>query len=504
MLKSILSHVWSVNNMGTRELPDTKVKPMDENHLAELIREAMVAFNDFIRIRTLPAETVNVSRPDASGHLYRSESFTRPSFRHAHFDYQADHMDIPAAKALMDYLWNHGGHRMTLGRDDDTDPDRSSWAIYAFYIIVPVSLNSLWEEHSIRSLFTTGSWTPFEVPMEAITQLAKDIASIEVGNSAKIKITIPLLNLTLADQKSVELEPGVTLHHWTQEDKAVYTHRNSHIYASFDLIAPSMSKCYLEIIADRLQDFEQGRNAAILEKYVGSIVGRVKWAVMLATDIMQLICELPATTETQLSMTGFFPVHRQVMQFPTGAYTILDESGCQSAAKLLGMLTSAVKVYPDLLDVVWMFDRATLAVLPRDVLLESAIGLERLLVHGNGENTRRFKVYGAALIGGAPIETAKRLAEIYSLRSSAAHGSDEKPEKFEKLSATARADLAMALANVVRLVVSSKIIPGGKENNINKSIERYLTSLMYDASQNNLNIAEKPLITNGCSMYRSV
>lgn len=490
MLKSILSHVWSVNNMGTRELPDTKAKPMDENRLAELIREAMVAFNDFIRERTFPTETVNVPRPNASGHGYQSESFTRPKFWHALFDYQAEHIKIPAVKALMDYLWNHGGHRMTLTRDD-ADPERSGWATTAFHVMVPSPLYDLWDEHSIRSLFKTGSWPPFEVPKREINQLAKDIASIEVGNAAKIKITIPLLQLTLADQKSVELEPGVTLHEWTLEDKTVYLHKNNHVYGRFELFGPSMSNCYLEIIANEQQVFEQGKNTATLEKFVAPIVGRVKWAIMLAMNPKQSIRELPVTAKMQQSMTGFFPIRRQAVNIKSDGGIRLDQNGCQLAAKLLGMLREAAKVYPDLFDVVWMFDRATLAELPRDVLLESAIGLERLLVHGSGENTRRFKVYGAALIGGAHIETAKRLSEIYSLRSSAAHGDDKKPEKFEKLSIDARADLALALANVVRLVVSSKIRPEEKENNINKSIERYLTSQMYVTTQNDLNFAEK-------------
>lgn len=475
--------------MGTRELPDTKAKPMDEQHLAELIREAMVAFNDFIRTRPIPTETIDVLRPLASGHGYQSESFVRPRFNHAVFDYQAEHMDIPAAKALMDYLWNHGGHRITL-TSDNADPGRSGWAINAFHMVVCSSMCDLWEQHSIRSLSATGLWPPFEVPNEEINQLASDIASIEVGNGAKIKITIPFLQLTLEGQKSVELEPGVTLHQWTLEDKAVYLHTINHVYARFDLRGPLMSDCYLEIIANERQVFEQGRDAASLEKFVGAIVGRLKWVIMLATNSKQLIRELLATTTMQQSITGFFPIRRQAVKIESEGAG-LDKKGCQSAAKLLEMLKNAAKVYPDLLDVVWLFDRATLAVLSRDILLESAIGLERLLVDGSGENTRRFKTYGAALIGGNSIETAKRLGKIYSLRSRAAHGSDEKPEKFEKLSATARADLAMALANVVRLVVSSKIVPAGKEKNINESIERYLISQIYVTTQNDLNLAEK-------------
>jgi hypothetical protein len=213
---------------------------------------------------------------------------------------------------------------------------------------------------------------------------------------------------------------------------------------------------------------------------------------MQVTNSMQLIRELAATTKIQQSIWGFLPIHRQVMGLLTSGEIRLDVKGGQSAAKLLDLLQKAGTIYPDLLDVVWMFDRATLAVLPRDILLESAIGLERLLVTGSGENTRRFKFYGAALIGGhSPIKTASRLADIYSLRSSAAHGSDKKKEKFEKLSATARADLAMALANVVRLIVSSKITPEKEGEPISKSIEHYLVSHMNMAIQEDLNQADQ-------------
>lgn len=480
--------------MGSQELPDTKAKPMDEDHLAKLIHEAMVAFNDFLSEHTFPTEVVNVLRSDGPGSS-SSHSLTRPKLWNALFDYQAEHMDIPAAKALTDYLWGHGGHRITLTKDNG-DPNRTDWAGNAFHMVVVNSLYSLWDKHSIRSLSATGLWQPWKLPYEEVNQLAKDMAAIEVGKGAKIKITIPLLQLALADKKSVELETGVTLREWTQEDKASYLHKNQRVYPFDDAHGPHISDCYLEMVVNESQIFKDGMNHCvnkqeILADFVGPIVGRIKWAIMQVTNSTQLIRELPATTEIWHSVWGFFPIRRQGMGLGSGGKTNLDVGNCQSVVKLLKMLKEAQKVYPDLDDVVWMFDRATLAVLPRDILLESAIGLERLLVHGNGENTRRFKTYGAALIGGdAPMETAKRLGEIYSKRSCAAHGSDKKSdnkaEKLEKLSATARADLGMALANVVRLVVSSKINPERNGKDIAEAIEHYQTSKIYVAMQKDL------------------
>lgn len=476
--------------MGTRELPDTKAKPMNEDHLAKLIHEAMVAFNNFLSVRTFPTEVVSVLRSDGPGSS-SSHPLTRPRLRNALFDYQAEHMDIPSAKALTDYLWDHGGHRVTLTKDNG-EPSRAGWAVDAFHMLVANSLYRLWDQYSIRNLSATGLWQPWELPDEEVSQLASDMAAIEVGKGAKIKITIPLLNLTLTDTKSVELEAGVTLRGWTQEDKASYLHRNQRTYSINDGPDPYITDCYIEIITNEYQIFKDGIKSGvnkqeILADFVGPIIGRIKWAIMQVTDPIKLIRELPATTEIWYGVTGFFPIRRQSMRLRSGGKANLDVDKCQSVVKLLKKLQEAQKVYPDLADVVWMFDRATLAVLPRDILLESAIGLERLLVHGSGENTRRFKTYGAALIGGAaPVETVKRFGEIYSLRSRAAHGSDKEMKKFEKLSATALADLGMVLVNVVRLVVSSKIVPERNGGEINRAIEHYLISQMHVAIQKDL------------------
>lgn len=301
-------------------------------------------------------------------------------------------------------------------------------------------------------------------------------------------MTVPLLQLVLVDEKDFELEPGITLRVWTEWEKCLYQHRNHRYYPLDDPFGPLRSQCYLEIVTNSHSIFKHGHNRKALEELIDSALARVKWAIMQVTTPAQLILELIATTEIQQELFGFLPIRRQGIgvQYKRDNSAMLDTNACQSAAKLLAMLKCALEKFPDIIDVMWLFDRATLAESPRNILLESVIGLERLLVTGSGESSRRFRTYGAALIANGDFtETSKKLNEIYSLRSKAAHGSTEHPKQFEELSIAAVKYLADAIKNVVRLVVASKINSNRKEN-INKAIEKYITSIMCEAIQKDL------------------
>jgi hypothetical protein len=148
----------------------------------------------------------------------------------------------------------------------------------------------------------------------------------------------------------------------------------------------------------------------------------------------------------------------------------------------LQQLTVALRHYPDLVDVLWLYDRAMLSNSSRDLLLEAAIGLERLLVQGSGENARRFRQYGAAIIYDAnPPEVERNLKRIYNLRSKAAHEGGRHAKAFEDLGILARSYLGRAIEGVTRLVAASSIAPSGRS--INEAIEQYLISVMRTATQ---------------------
>ena len=478
--------------MGTRELPVNPPRMMDENQLALLIRDAMAAFNDFIRGKPFEIEAIDVYRAQPSGLSH--QRLSRPKLEDAVSLYQSERADLPAAKALLDYLWEYGGHRLTITRKDG-DPDRADWGLYAFREIVVGPLWRLWHEHSVRRLSSAGKWDPWAVPEHDLDRAAKELASYEVGNGAPVVVTIPLLQLELADLTEFELEHGVSLHAWSEEDRAVYLYKNEGYYPRDDIYGRFVSKCYVRIVAnykDVLDERQTEEPAQALEDFVGTILARIKWAIMQATTSTRLIRELPATIEGLYSPWGFSPIRRQGIRRDLQIAVTLDEPSCQFVRKLLSMFKSALNAFPDFRDVMWMFDRATLATLPRDILLESTIGLERLLVEGSGENTRRFKTYGAALTAdGNPEAVSRDLAEIYALRSKAAHGGDVHPEQFKKFAIAARTYLVRAIANTVFLVGASKVQPTAKKR-LNKAIEGYLMSLMYAGARKDLEGGENP------------
>ncbi len=480
--------------MGTRVLPDNLPRPKDEAKLAQMVLKAMTEFGEFIRAQPFQIETISVYRPEPSGASY--QSLSRPKLNDAILAYQSERMKLPAVKELTDYLWEHGGHPMTITRDD-RDPDQEDWASLAFHQIIAEPLWRLWHEYSVRSLSSTGAWDPWEVPERALEMTAREIASIEVGNGASVIVTVPLLQLEIDNTAEYEVESGVTLCTWTQEDRAVYLDRNGCYYPFDDFFGPYNSNCYVKIVANYKEVFRNDENQfrklqQALEDFVGTIMARVKWAIMQATASTPLICELPATVEIRHNTWAPYPVRRQGIRRRLNGLIRLDVAGCQSMKKLLSMFGSASKKFPDLRDVIWMFDRATLAALPRDILLESTVGLERLLVDGSGDISRRFRTYGAALIADKDPKTiSKKLGEIYNLRSKAAHGGDENPSRFESLSVAACAYLAGAIANVVRLVSASKIRSLKNDERINKAIERYLVSFVYTGAQEDLDHASK-------------
>ncbi|MHB8580507.1 MAG: hypothetical protein ACYDA4_11700 [Ignavibacteriaceae bacterium] len=467
---------------------------MDEDKLALLVWKAMTEFGDLIRAQPIQIETISVYRPGPSGASH--QSLSRPKLNDAVSSYQAERMKLPEAKKLMDYLWEHGAHPMTITRDD-RDPDQEGWASLTFHQIVAQPLWRLWHEYSVRSLSSTGVWDPWEVPERALELTAREIASIEVGKGTSVIVTVPLLQLEIDNIAEYEVEPGITLCTWTQEDRAVYLDRNGHYYPFDDFFGPYNSSCYVKIVANYKEVFRNDENQfrkleQALEDFVGTIMARVKWAIMQATTPTQLICELPATVEVRHNTWAPYPIRRQGIRRRLNGLIKLDVAGCQSVAKLLSMFGSASKEFPDLRDVIWMFDRATLAALPRDILLEATIGLERLLVDGSGDIRRRFRTYGAALIAdNDPTITSKNLNNIYDLRSKAAHGGDENPLRFESLSVAASTYLAGAIANVVRLVSALKIQPLTEKERINKAIERYLMSFVYTGIQEDLDHASK-------------
>jgi hypothetical protein len=147
--------------------------------------------------------------------------------------------------------------------------------------------------------------------------------------------------------------------------------------------------------------------------------------------------------------------------FRTRAYRspVFDDSTASQIRRELEGLHALAKHSSTVGEIIWALGRACTAQLSRDVLLEAAIGLERLLLpRGAGESTYKFRLHGLAVLTEADASKLDGdLKEIYGLRSRAAHGSGKDDDTFDVLGPRARNLLALALQQVAALFKSGEL-----------------------------------------------
>lgn len=468
---------------------DTK-QNFNRDRVEKLILSAMIEFIDFLKSRSHEDLQVHVFSPQQDGNQF--QNLIRPDLNNALLGYQDECIKLPVAVELIDYVQKFG-HGMKVSKKFIPKSNKT-----VYHQLVSLPLWKWWSVKSIEALSLDKVWIPWKLSNEELNQIVKVVLNIELENASHTTIIAPFLGIELQNVDKIKLADNVELRAWTQADKAVYFYENRGHLPTFNMISQSFSKCYLQVTTLTSQVFiGQAENRNQLEEFVCKSMSRAKWVLMQVINPENLIEELLVTTSTDdtYCYAWFSPFQRYSGRVSmNSSCCIFTEDDGEKAAKFLKDLEVAVGVFPDLEDILWRFDRATLASLPRDILFESTVGLESLLVNGSGESTRRFRTYGVALIGDGKFdETSKNLNKIYSLRSSNAHSSTQKLENVEELSRVARSYFVRIIANVVHLVVAGQIMPlikDGKrdkgKSSINQCIESYLTSLMYGAAQSAL------------------
>jgi len=139
-----------------------------------------------------------------------------------------------------------------------------------------------------------------------------------------------------------------------------------------------------------------------------------------------------------------------------------NENTTQKIRDLMPAALEWRKKSEDIRQAYWHWGRAAVTDLYRDRLLESVIGLERLLVPHAGESRYRFGLHGAALLASTrndTLDTARQLRKIYDRRSSAAHGSVEDPPTE---SVTAHKFLGNAIRVILQLYEHGDFSPNSR------------------------------------------
>ena len=311
--------------------------------------------------------------------------------------------------------------------------------------------------------------------------MASYIAAAEMNDGAWARAIVPMVNVSFEGTEPIELMPGVTMRTRTWEDIAVFVHQSGRSLENIDFSALANERVDLEIRlplnvgeSTRL-DYRAYETA--FAKIVDDVMARFRWAAMLALDTQSVILEGMTRMQTFGTSWGGQPLRRQTLGYLWPGIPAISEAAATEMARLLTSLRLAeAKFDADIYDAVWMFGRASLAAHPRDSLLEAAIGIERIVVGGSGENARRFRTHGAALLGDATLEG--RLKALYNSRSKVAHEGNAKSDLSDAAS-EARHLLARCIDRAVAWTEFGLIdsVPPGKVK-LSVAIEQFLLQML--------------------------
>ena len=276
---------------------------------------------------------------------------------------------------------------------------------------------------------------------------------------------------------SFELEPGIHLDPWRGgPDQLVFLTRFHREFLSDDHAAWDASAA--------LRVRARTPSTGDATEFVVNILDRFKWAVMIAIGSKMVVREgdtvlrsatrhLHAVLRREsigaLPEAGPKPIGWIESRALKGLYA--EENTLETIRARLAGFAQASLAADDLAPAMWAFGRSCVASTPRDVLLEAAIGLERLLVSGPGETTYRFRLHGASILADE-MNAFKELGQIYALRSRAAHGgsprvkggqSEKKGERpVHSLAPRARFLLAKVIQAVVLMINNADLLVGDR------------------------------------------
>jgi hypothetical protein len=203
---------------------------------------------------------------------------------------------------------------------------------------------------------------------------------------------------------------------------------------------------------------------------LGEHLDLLKWAIVVALDVDE-----PPAEGTCILMGRSERIWRfRRDESGSGPHALSAESIRRCTTLTTEFRTAAANwTEGDLERGLWHFGRACVVVSARDILLESAIGLDSLLVPGGGEARYRFCLHGATFLSpklGSPENLSRELDEIYAERSHAAHG--RQPRRATQLAFRARKFLAKSIESIITLTIGGNLDP--RDGSVPKAIQHYI------------------------------
>lgn len=461
------------------ELPPGEELEIDFQHLEHLTYEAAKKTLELLT----PFEVIKTIRT-----LYRGE---RNSFR-GNFVYFPHYWDGSVRDrteelrkneetlALTDYLWEMNAYKKTFTRPN---PNKDTWARAIFHELVQQPLIKALQRTRIGEYIDReeiGTWSVKEKYLrEAVSNQIEYSEELKNGILTAIAICPLGIQNMLPEGTEVVLGDAI-IRHWSLKERFIFYSLHGNNYFWDDYKNPIGQDHIIEIKHSKAN----GDGKYINKVQTADSLDLLKWGLFVSSGV-----DIPLSEGTclMLSKTGdyFERLHRDENHSTDISFDSGQIDTCKAAIKDFStLLESSINKESkgDLYHALWHFGRSCVSTLDRDILLEAAIGLDRLLTTSGGEVQYRFCVHGAAILSSLEknIEDPyKMLKDIYKERSDAAHGKTSKQLEITKNRAIqCRKLLAEVILAIIKLEKDQRIDLNYKDQGVALTIQNYVIQIL--------------------------
>jgi hypothetical protein len=453
--------------------------PLKEDVLVPLLRAALLAAVRDLRQVTPALVTRMVYRPTANG--WGGVTFPCPGYHSREvWDAISNIWNSEESAALTEYIWERGALKKELSIDGDAVPGKTGWARFVWGDLVHGPLLHLLEVALIDELTETGEYTPWRIRENEVLLASQEVARSLCRSGRHVRATCPIIGFHLeGDVDRLQLEPGISLCKMTDDRKRMLLSRFESEFVNED-----MSSWASQVLFETDTVLPWGDDDQV-GSFNARALDRLKWSAMITLATSSPCEEGPVILRGPAGWRGrtirrgvVVGGNRKLPYFPITGEVSKDLTAHIEAFK------RAEAVAPELAQALWHFGRACNAALARDIVLDSTIGLELLLVPDPGESTYKLSVHGLAILGptvGGGV--SGELVEIYRLRSEAAHGSSTIERKFKELAPRARQLLAMALWAVAERINDGTLDVSATKGDVGKAVKAFVLKKLGEAVQ---------------------
>ncbi len=382
-------------------------------------------------------------------------------------------------KELIDYLWDCGKPKKELFSDDPAF-SKSNWIFLVIHELIAGPIISMLDDCTIYQCVDNQGIIPWFITNEQLEDYVSKASRALINGKVIIQVCCPIFGIKLNGLQHAEISKHITFKNLTSREKSIFLSKYSREFCNehFPLVS-----CHT--MAEL--EFDLDINEVSREKVISLIADEldlIKLGVLLWKDKTGPIIEGKIVIDI---------IGRDYLDIPMSFTRYSDPFAALSELELsveeLPILIDIVRILyeqqqkeTNIKNAITYFGRACLVPLYRDVLFESAIGLDGLLVPGGGDSRIRFCLYGAILLADKTITNLslfETLKVIYGLRSGAAHGEKEGKDQIalNRNAVDARKYLARAIYNISRLCHKG-LLPikneNGKALGLNESLQRLI------------------------------